>query len=119
VWRDDAGPGHDLQQWAREHSEYHWYLPQRWRWIPADNPHISGPGSAHILQQLCLALQRHTAVLVVAAGEADALQRLELLVSPQTVDPDTGALTYRPYDLPGCPTVTVPWRRIIGLNAAW
>lgn len=119
AWRSDAGPGHDLQQWAREHGAYHWYLPQRWRWTAADDPQTSGPGSAHMLQQLCQALQRHTAVLVIAAGEAEDLQRLELLVSPQTVDPDTGALTYRPYDLPGCPTVTVPWQRIIGLSDAW
>jgi hypothetical protein len=56
---------------------------------------------------------------VIAAGEADDLQRLELLVTPQSVDPDTATLTYQPYDLPGCPTVTVPWRRIIGLADAW
>lgn len=119
AWRADAGPGDDLRQWAREHGDYHWHLPQRWTWIPADDPHPAGPGSAQMLQQLCRALHRHTVVLVTAAGEADALQRLELLVSPQAVDPDTAALTYRPYDLPDCPTVTVPWRRIIGLHDAW
>jgi hypothetical protein len=58
-------------------------------------------------------------VLVLAVGEPDALQTLELLVTPQAVDPDTAALTYQPYDLPGCPTVTVPWRRIIDLHDAW
>ena len=118
-WRCDAGPGYDLQAWASEHGEYHWHLPQRWRCASADERHTAVPGSAHMLQPLCQALRRNTAVLVIAAGEADARQRLELLVSPQAVDPDTGALTYRPYDLPGCPTVTAPWRRIIGLNDAW
>jgi hypothetical protein len=72
-----------------------------------------------MLQQLCQALHRDTAVLVIAAGEPDAPQRLELLVSPKAADPDTGELTYQPYDLPHCPTVTVPWRRIISLNEAW
>ena len=72
-----------------------------------------------MLQQLCRALHRHTAVLIIAAGEPDALDQTELVVVPQAVDPDTSALTYRPYDLPGCPTVTVPWRRIIALHDAW
>ncbi|RSM44741.1 hypothetical protein DMB66_52015 [Actinoplanes sp. ATCC 53533] len=119
AWRTEVGPGYDLRDWAREHGEYHWHLPQRWRWTPADDPHATGPGSARMLQQLCQALHRYTAVLVIAAGEPDALQRLELLVSPKAVNPDTGELTYQPYDLPHCPTVTVPWRRIIGLNDAW
>lgn len=118
AWRHDAGPGHDLQEWARENGEYHWYLPRWWRWTAADDPHLSGPGSVQMLQQLCQPLHRHTAVLVIAAGEADALQRVELLVAPQTVDPETAALTYLPYDLPGCPTITVPWQRIIGLYDA-
>jgi hypothetical protein len=119
AWRKDAGRSDDLRQWAAEHGDYHWHLPQRWRWIPADDPHPAGPGSAQMLAQLCQALRRHTVVLVLAAGEADALQRLELLVCPQTVDADTAALTYRPYDLPDCPLVTVPWRRIIALHDAW
>lgn len=113
------GPATDLRAWATEHDGHHWHLPQRWRWIPAEDHHTSGPGSAQILQQLCQALHHYTAVLVLAAGEPDALDRVELVVSPEAVDPDTGALTYRPHDLPGCPTITVPWRRIVAVHDAW
>lgn len=119
AWRAGSGPATDLREWAAEHGDYHWHLPQRWRWIPAEDHRTSGPGSAQLLQQLCQALQRHTVVLVIAAGEPGALDQVELVVSPDAVDPGTGALTYRPYNLPGCPTVTVPWRRIVALYDAW
>ncbi|WP_433221440.1 hypothetical protein ACQP00_20645 [Dactylosporangium sp. CS-047395] len=118
AWRAAAGPATDLRAWATEHGGHHWNLPQRWRWIPADTPRTGGLGSAALLQQLCQALRSSAVVLVLAAGEHDALDRVELLVCPEAVDPDTGALTYRPHDLPGCPTITVPWRRIIARRAS-
>ncbi|MEV6927570.1 hypothetical protein AB0M46_24130 [Dactylosporangium sp. NPDC051485] len=119
AWRAGSAPATDLRAWATERDGHHWHLPQRWRWIPAEDHQTSGPGSGQILQQLCQALQHYTAVLVLAAGEPDALDQVELVVSPEAVDPDTGALTYRPHDLPGCPTVTVPWRRIVAVHDAW
>lgn len=72
-----------------------------------------------MLQHLCKALHRHSAVLIIAVGEPDTLDQAELVICPQAVDPETAALTYRPHDLANCPTVTVPWQRIIALHDAW
>lgn len=55
----------------------------------------------------------------MAAGEPDALSPIDLLVYPRTVDATSGeGLTYAPWTLPGCPTVSVPVHRIIAISDA-
>jgi hypothetical protein len=73
-----------------------------------------------VLEQLCRALSKYDlfAALLIATGEPDAIEQVALLVVPHSVDPETSALTYRPHSVRGCPTVMIPWRRIIALHDA-
>jgi hypothetical protein len=119
-WRARAGRGTDLRQWVEDGASS-WDLPARWRWIPDIEPDSPGPGSLHVLAQLWTALAStcHPVVVQVAVGEPDELSEAELVVYPHSADPASGILTYRPHDLPGCPTIEVPSTRLIRLYDAW
>jgi|GEM_PF-6367467 len=118
-WRAETGYPTDLRTWAST-AGYGHDLPSRWRWVPDTDPSADGPGSLAVLTRLCAALhqQRQPVRMRVAAGEPDALSPAELLVYPREVDPDHPALVYVAHDLPGCPPVQVPLRRLVSLSDA-
>jgi hypothetical protein len=119
AWRAQAGRGSDLRGWITD-GGYGWNLPARWRWIPADDPTGDGPGSVDTLGRLCQALhqQRQPVVARLAAGEPDDLAAIDLIVYPHPVDAGQPAFVYTAHNLPDCPKVQVPLRRLVSLSDA-
>ena len=111
----------DLDTWASAEGHI-WDLPPRWQWTPDATPNRDGPNCTATLTHLVRSLYHsgQPAVLRLAAGEPDALSPVDLLVYPQTVDASASGdcLIYSPWNLPGCPTVRVPLRRIIAVSDA-
>lgn len=119
-WRAQAGRPTDLRGWTGE-GGYAWNLPARWRWTPGEDPTRDGPGSLHVLGQLCHALQqqRHPVVARLAAGEPDELATIDLIVYPRPLDAAQQVFVYAACDLPDCSEVQVPLRRLVSLSDAW
>lgn len=134
----DADPADGLPtvaEWRAERSNHRtgvdawastaghiWDLPPRWRWTPGVAPNEDGQRGAAALTYLVRGLHQRgqPAVLQLAAGEPDALTRVDVHVYPQTVEvgADGVCLTYAPWNLPGCPTVRVPLHRVIAVSDA-
>ena len=120
-WRAELYHRTNLDTWATGGGHI-WDLPPRWQWIPDATQDRNGPSCAATLTHLVrgLHLSGRPAVLRLATGEPDALSPIDLLVYPQTVDASANGetLTYAPWNLPGCPTISVPLHRIISVSDA-
>jgi hypothetical protein len=119
LWRAQAGPTIDLRAWASG-GGWAFDLPYRWRLTPSPTARPDSASGTEILTQLCEALhkQRHPVVLRLAAREPDQLTPVDLIVYPGLFDHSRRELTYQAHDLPGCPQVGVPLRRVISLSDA-
>jgi hypothetical protein len=118
-WRAGVYHRTDLDAWASAGGHI-WDLPPRWQWIPNEATDSDGPNGTATLSHLVHGLRQRgePAVLHLAAGQPDALNPVDVVVHPRTIEtgPSGVNLVYAPWSLPNCPTVRVPIHRIIAIS---
>jgi hypothetical protein len=118
-WRAGLYHRTDLDAWASAGGQI-WDLPPRWQWTPSEVTDSDGPNGTATLAHLVHGLHQRgePAVLHLAAGQPDALNPVDVVVHPRTIEtsPSGVNLVYAPWSLPNCPTVRVPIHRIIAIS---